>query len=66
MYHSGLGGGGFMLVRSSNATYEAIDFREKAPQAAFQDMYVGNLNASIRGGLARLDIHTVNLLAYNS
>jgi len=28
MYHSGIGGGGFMLVRSANGTYEFIDFRE--------------------------------------
>ena len=53
MYHSGIGGGGFMLVRSSNGSYEFIDFRETAPAAAFQDMYVDNVNASIYGGLAR-------------
>lgn len=53
MYHSGIGGGGFMLVRSSNGSYEFIDFRETAPAAAFQDMYKDNVNASIFGGLAR-------------
>ena len=26
MYHSGIGGGGFMLVRASNGSYEFIDF----------------------------------------
>ncbi|KAJ5577977.1 uncharacterized protein N7459_006941 [Penicillium hispanicum] len=52
MYHSGIGGGGFMLVRSSNGSYESIDFRETAPAAAFQDMYENNTNASIYGGLA--------------
>ncbi|KAB8336658.1 hypothetical protein FH972_020969 [Carpinus fangiana] len=52
MYHSGIGGGGFMLVRSSNGSYEFIDFRETAPAAAFQDMYKDNVNASITGGLA--------------
>ncbi|MCJ1427149.1 hypothetical protein MMC29_005052 [Sticta canariensis] len=52
MYHSGIGGGGFMLVRSSNGSYEFIDFRETAPAAAFQDMYKDNVNASIYGGLA--------------
>ena len=36
MYHSGIGGGGFMIVRGSNGSYEFIDFREKAPAAAFQ------------------------------
>lgn len=40
---SGVGGGGFMLVRTSDGEYEDIDFRETAPSAAFQDMYQGNL-----------------------
>lgn len=36
MYHSGIGGGGFMLVRNSssvgrNSSYEFIDFRESMP-----------------------------------
>ncbi|KAH7401822.1 gamma-glutamyltranspeptidase-like protein [Phaeosphaeria sp. MPI-PUGE-AT-0046c] len=52
MYHSGLGGGGFMLVRAPNGTYEFIDFRETAPAAAFEDMYKNNEQASITGGLA--------------
>ncbi|CAK4034553.1 gamma-glutamyltranspeptidase like [Lecanosticta acicola] len=52
MYHSGIGGGGFMLVRSSNGSYEFIDFRETAPAAAFQDMYNNNTNNSIYTGLA--------------
>ena len=53
MYHSGIGGGGFMLVRGSNGSYEFIDFRETAPAAAFQDMYNNNTDASLFGGLAR-------------
>ena len=53
MYHSGIGGGGFMLVRSPNGTFEYIDFRETAPAAAFQDMYKNNTDASLYGGLAR-------------
>lgn len=53
MYHSGIGGGGFMLVRSPNGTDEFIDFRETAPAAAFQDMYKNNTDASLYGGLAR-------------
>lgn len=52
MYHSGIGGGGFMLVRSPGGSYEAIDFRETAPAAAFQDMYKDNPKASVFGGLA--------------
>jgi gamma-glutamyltranspeptidase/glutathione hydrolase len=53
MYHSGLGGGGFMIVRSSNGTYEFVDFRETAPKAAFENMYQNNTDASLYGGLAR-------------
>ena len=53
MYHSGIGGGGFMIVRSSNGSYEFIDFRETAPAAAFQDMYNNNTALSLFGGLAR-------------
>lgn len=53
MYHSGIGGGGFMLVRSPNGSYEFIDFRETAPAAAFRDMFNDDVSASIFGGLAR-------------
>ncbi|KAI8955724.1 gamma-glutamyltransferase 1 [Xylaria longipes] len=52
MYHSGIGGGGFMLVRGSDGQYEFIDFRETAPAAAYQDMYNNNTDASLYGGLA--------------
>lgn len=41
-----------MLVRSSNGTYEHIDFRESAPAAAYEDMYKDNINGSIWTGLA--------------
>ncbi|KAL8925685.1 MAG: hypothetical protein Q9208_003368 [Pyrenodesmia sp. 3 TL-2023] len=52
MYHSGLGGGGFMLVRGSNGSYTFIDFRETAPAAAFQGMYNNDTRLSLFGGLA--------------
>ncbi|KAF5631843.1 gamma-glutamyltransferase [Fusarium tjaetaba] len=52
MYHSGIGGGGFMIVRDKKGNYEAIDFRESAPAAAFEGMYQGNVNGSIYGGLS--------------
>lgn len=41
-----------MLVRDSDGSYEAIDFREKAPAAAFRDMYKHDRLASVFGGLA--------------
>merc|ERR1712093_21002 len=52
MQHSGIGGGGFMLVRGADGTYESIAFRETAPAAAFQDMYKDNPMASVLTGLA--------------
>ncbi|KAI1359598.1 gamma-glutamyltranspeptidase [Xylaria arbuscula] len=52
MYHSGLGGGGFALIRDAKGEYVVIDYRESAPAAAFEDMYQGNVNGSIFGGLA--------------
>ncbi|RFU81485.1 gamma-glutamyltranspeptidase [Trichoderma arundinaceum] len=52
MYHSGIGGGGFLLLRLSDGTYEFVDMRETAPAAAFQDMYKDNEDLSIYGGLA--------------
>lgn len=53
MYHSGIGGGGFALVRMSNGSYEHVDFRESAPAGAHQDMYKNYTRGSIIGGLAR-------------
>ncbi|EAW11885.1 gamma-glutamyltransferase [Aspergillus clavatus NRRL 1] len=52
MYHSGIGGGGFMLVKAPNGTFEFIDFRETAPAAAFEDMFTNKTGASTIGGLA--------------
>jgi len=52
MYHSGIGGGGFMLVRDSEGNYESIDYREAAPADAFENMYDGNIIGSVIGGLA--------------
>ena len=36
---SGIGGGGFMLLRTSEGEFVNIDFREMAPAAAFKNMY---------------------------
>ncbi|KAJ6552579.1 gamma-glutamyltranspeptidase [Mycena vulgaris] len=59
-YHSGIGGGGFMLVRFPTAhgkhAYEMIDFRETMPAAGNETMYVTNSTTpqtlSTVGGLA--------------
>jgi gamma-glutamyltranspeptidase / glutathione hydrolase len=51
-YSAGLGGGGFALYHGGKQT-EALDFRERAPQAATKDMYLKDgkpvENASING-----------------
>ncbi|CAG7943736.1 unnamed protein product [Penicillium salamii] len=52
MYHSGISGGGFMLIRAPNGTYEFIDFRETAPAAAFEEMFKNNTKGAVYGGLA--------------
>jgi gamma-glutamyltranspeptidase/glutathione hydrolase/leukotriene-C4 hydrolase len=44
--------GGFMLIRSPNGSFEFIDFRETAPQAASKDMYVHNPLLAQIGGLS--------------
>lgn len=41
-----------MLVRGKSGEYESIDFHEKAPAAAYEDMVEGNSMGSIVGGLA--------------
>ncbi|KAI2632668.1 gamma-glutamyltranspeptidase [Hypomontagnella submonticulosa] len=52
VYHSGLGGGGFSLIRDSHGNYTVIDYRESAPAAAFEDMYRDNVMGSVFGGLS--------------
>ncbi|KAJ8528249.1 hypothetical protein K7X08_021941 [Anisodus acutangulus] len=50
---SGIGGGGFMVVRSSSTSeVQAIDMRETAPLAASQNMYDNNGNSKLEGALS--------------
>jgi gamma-glutamyltranspeptidase/glutathione hydrolase len=56
MYHSGIGGGGFALVRKANVSeYDAIDFRETAPSGlpreAFDDDYMRSLFSGLASGV---------------
>ena len=39
-YAGNLGGGGFMVYRTQYGEIGALDYREKAPMAAFKDMYL--------------------------
>lgn len=61
-----IGGGGFLVYRSSDGEVRALDFREKAPAAATRDMFVeadgkvaesaviGHLAAGVPGSVAGL------------
>lgn len=55
---SGLGGGGFLLVRKKDGSVYALDFRETAPQRARADMFIdprtgkADPERSRHGGLA--------------
>lgn len=55
-FASGLGGGGFCLVKPIGAEATVIDFRERAPGKASRDMYVRDgevdMETVMRGGLA--------------
>ncbi|KAJ1730190.1 hypothetical protein LPJ61_003146 [Coemansia biformis] len=52
-HSSGIGGGGFMLVRlPRGARPVLIDFRETAGSAATADMFIGNITQARVGGLA--------------
>lgn len=44
-----IGGGGFMLIRTSNGDTRAIDYREMAPKAANRDIFVDKAGNLIRG-----------------
>lgn len=42
-----IGGGGFMVYRSSNGEVAALDFREKAPKGATRNMYLDQSGTAI-------------------
>lgn len=44
-----IGGGGFMLIRTSNGETHAIDYREMAPKAATHDIFVDAAGNLIKG-----------------
>lgn len=63
-----LGGGGFLVYRDKSGEIASLDFREKAPAAAFKDMYLdkngnpitdlslyGQLAAGVPGTVAGMD-----------
>lgn len=52
MFSSGIGGGGFMVIKPPNDTAYTIDFRETAPSASNATMFLKDPLSSIWGGLA--------------
>ena len=44
-----IGGGGFMVIRLKDGQTATLDYREKAPAAAFNDMYLDSLGNVIEG-----------------
>ncbi|KAI9025631.1 gamma-glutamyltranspeptidase [Hyaloraphidium curvatum] len=61
-YHSGIGGGGFMIVRAPHGQSKSFIFREAAPSTADRDMFeknpiesqVGGKSTAVPGELAGL------------
>ena len=51
-----LGGGGFMVYRTSNSQYGSIDYREKAPLLSSENMYLDK-NGNVIKNLSLSLIH---------
>ena len=62
-YHSGLGGGGFLLIRLANGEIIALDARETAPAAASRDMFVAAGVAKDASRSGPLAVATPGMLA---
>ena len=44
-----IGGGGFMVLRTSDGTVDALDYREKAPGSATTNMYLNEVGGVVAG-----------------
>lgn len=57
-YAQSIGGGGFMVYRKEDGSIGSLDYREKAPLAASQDMYL-DTNGNVIEGLSTLSAKAV-------
>ncbi len=62
-HHSGIGGGGFLLIRLADGRALAIDARETAPAAATRDMYLAEGVPENASRFGALSVGTPGLLA---
>lgn len=62
-HHSGIGGGGFLLLRLADGRAFAVDARETAPAAASRDMYLAPGVAERASQLGALSVATPGLVA---
>jgi len=62
-YHSGIGGGGFVLIHLANGQNIALDARETAPAAATRDMFVQKGVPQDASRLGPLAVATPGLVA---
>jgi gamma-glutamyltranspeptidase/glutathione hydrolase len=62
-YHSGLGGGGFLLIRLADGRVFALDARETAPAAATADLFVRSGVPEDASRVGPLSVATPGLVA---
>ncbi|AXG71163.1 gamma-glutamyltranspeptidase [Kordia sp. SMS9] len=60
-YAGSLGGGGFMVYRLTDGNIGALDYREKAPLAAYKNMYLDSLTQEVIPNKSRLGAMAVGI-----
>jgi gamma-glutamyltranspeptidase/glutathione hydrolase len=60
-YAGSLGGGGFMVYRLADGNIGALDYREKAPLAAYKDMYLDSVTKEVIPNKSRLGAMAVGI-----
>ncbi|MEM6719641.1 MAG: gamma-glutamyltransferase [Bacteroidota bacterium] len=60
-YAGSLGGGGFMVYRLKDGSIGTLDYREKAPLAAYKDMYLDSITQEVITNKSRLGAMAVGI-----